>query len=191
MTITTDTSTPRVRQPDTASLVAAAQDGDHQAWRTLVDRYARLVWSITRDFRISDSDAADVAQTTWLRLFEHIHRIDPERVAPWLATTARRECLRVLAQRKRMLLTYEDDSFTEIADGSAAVDESLLSHERAQAVRRAMAGLPERWQQLLHLSMADPPVPYAEISATLDMPIGSIGPLRARSLAKLRKLLDY
>lgn len=183
-------STTRIHRPETASLVAAARSGDHEAWRTLVDRYARLVWSITRDFRLTDSDASDVAQTTWLRLLEHIDRIDPDCIAAWLGTTSRRECLRVLALRKRLLLTYEDDSLGDVADGAAAVDESLLSHERGQEVRRAIATLPERWQRLLQLSMADPPVPYAEISAALDMPIGSIGPLRARSLARLRKLLD-
>lgn len=172
-------------------LVERARQGDHDAWRSLVDQYTRLVWAITRDFRISDSDASDVTQTTWLRLLEHIDRIDPNRIAAWLGTTARRECLRVLAMRKRMVLTYDRDALDDVTATGPAVDESLLADENVQDVRRALQTLPERWQELLRLSMSDPPVPYAEISARLDMPIGSIGPMRARCLAKLRKALDH
>lgn len=192
MTLTQGAAGPAtpIRPADPAALMAQARDGDQGAWNGLVDQYARLVWSITRDFRLSDSDACDVAQTTWLRLLEHIDRIDPQRTGAWLSTTARRECLRVIALRKRVLLTYEDNTLADVASTGPEVDESLLTDERAQAVRRALRSLPVRWQQLLRLAMADPPMPYAEIATTLNMPIGSIGPLRARSLAKLKKLLD-
>lgn len=174
-----------------ADLVVGASHGDRAAWERLVDRYARLIWAITRDFRLSDNDASDVAQTTWLRLLEHIDRIDPFRVAAWLATTARHECLRVVALRKRTLLSYDDDAFERAWGAEPDVDEGMLADERAHDVRRAVQALPPRWQQLLQLSMADPPVPYAEISAVLGMPVGSIGPVRGRCLAKLRTLLEH
>jgi DNA-directed RNA polymerase specialized sigma24 family protein len=90
---------------EAAILVIQAAAGDQGAWSRLVDHYARLVWAVTRSFRLSDSDAADVSQMVWLRLLEHIHRVDPERVGAWLVVTTRRECLRVLAFRKRVLLT--------------------------------------------------------------------------------------
>lgn len=172
-------------------LVARARQGDQAAWRELFDQYTRLVWAITRDFRVSDGDASDVTQTTWLRLLEHIDRIDPNRIAAWLGTTARRECLRVLAMRKRMVLTYDADALNGVGGTDAAVDESLLADENVREVRRALQTLPERWQELIRLSMADPPVPYAEISARLGMPIGSIGPVRQRCLARLRKALEH
>ncbi|MQA82468.1 MAG: sigma-70 family RNA polymerase sigma factor [Streptosporangiales bacterium] len=174
---------------DPADLVRQARDGDRSAWDHLVDKYARLVWAVTRDFRLSDSDASDVAQTTWLRLLEHIDRIDPTRTAAWLTTTARRECLRVIALRKRMLLTYDDAGMEAVAGTDPGVDERLLTDEKVRDVREAMQALPDRWQELLRLSSADPPMSYAEISATLGMPIGSIGPIRGRCLAKLRALL--
>lgn len=176
-------------QVEAADLVRRAGAGDRGAWEQLVDRYARLVWAVTHNCRMSESDASDVAQTTWLRLLEHIDRIDPARVGAWLATTARHECLRVIALRRRTLLTYEDNALEDVAESQPDLDESLLAGERAVEVRRALQTLPERWQELLKLSTADPPVPYAEISARLDLPIGSIGPMRGRCLAKLRTLL--
>ena len=94
---------------DVAELVRRAADGDWQAWECLVDQFARLIWSITADFKLVESDAADVAQTTWLRLLEHIDRIEyPDRVGSWLAATARNECLRSLAARKRVVLSDDD-----------------------------------------------------------------------------------
>lgn len=143
-----------------------------------------------RDFRLSEGDASDVAQTTWLRLFEHIDRIDPERVGGWLRTTARNECLRVLALRKRILLTYDESAFEGTAEDQPEVDEMLLAAERADEVRHAIEKLPDSWQQLMRLLMADPPVPYSHISRTLGLPVGSIGPLRGRCLNKLRTLLE-
>jgi len=180
---------PEVNSIDVAQLVRRAGEGDRQAWERLVDQYARLIWSITGDFRLVESDAADVAQTTWLRLLEHINRVDPERVGAWLVVTTRRECLRVLAFRKRVLLTYEATAFEDVAGDQPELDSDLIAGERADDVRRALEKLPDRWQQMLGMLMSDPPAPYAEISATIGIPIGSIGPIRGRCLEKLRLLL--
>jgi RNA polymerase sigma factor (sigma-70 family) len=175
---------------DVAQLVRQAAAGDHDSWERLVDKFARLIWAITRDFKLSESDAADVAQATWLRLLEHIDRIEyPERVGSWLATTARNECLRSLAARKRVVLAHDEIQLEGVAARQPDVDEGLLAAERAQVVREALTQLPRRWQQLLELLISDPPVPYAEISDRLDLPIGSIGPTRRRCLAQLQVLL--
>jgi RNA polymerase sigma factor (sigma-70 family) len=174
---------------EAATLVIQAASGDQVAWSRLVDHYARLVWAVTRSFRLSDSDAADVSQVVWLRLLEHIHRVDPERVGAWLVVTTRRECLRVLAFRKRVLLTYESSTFEGQPGDQPELDAELLAGERAVDVRRALESLPDRWQRLLGMLMADPPAPYAEISEKIGIPIGSIGPMRGRCLEKLRLLL--
>jgi RNA polymerase sigma factor (sigma-70 family) len=173
-----------------ADLVLLAATGDQVAWGRLVDQYARLLWAVTHSFRLTDSDACDVSQTVWLRLLEHIGRIDPERVGAWLVVTTRRECLRVIALRKRVLLSYDDAAFEGLAAIAPDVDEALLADERALDVRRAVQALPDRSQQLLGLLMADPPLSYAEIAERLDLPIGSIGPMRGRCLEKLRVLLE-
>ena len=174
-----------------ASLVRGAAAGDTQAWERLVDQYARLIWSITADFKLAESDAADVAQTTWLRLLEHIDRIQyPDRVGSWLAATARNECLRSLAARKRVVLAHDDEVLTGMVASSPEIDERILADERAQVVRDALSRLPRRWQRLLELLMADPPTSYADISSELDLPVGSIGPTRGRCLARLRVLLQ-
>ena len=177
---------------DVALLVRQAAAGDKSAWERLVDQYSRLIWAMTRDFRLAEIDAADVVQATWLRLLEHIGRIEyPERIGSWLATTARHECLRHLAASKRVTLVDDHDAtFGGTVAAQPEVDERLLAEERAQAVRAAVAMLPMRSQRLLELLMADPPVSYVEISDQLGLPIGSIGPTRGRCLDRLRLILQ-
>jgi RNA polymerase sigma factor (sigma-70 family) len=179
-----------------AVLVAAAAGGDRRAWESLVESYGRLVWSITRDHRLSPGDAADVSQTTWLRLLEHIDRLaEPGRVGSWLATTARRECLRALGRRKRTSPVGDDGVFEAVAGrpGGAGVvggvDDGLLSAERVAAVRAAVASLPAASQQMIELMMAEDSPSYEKISAQLGRPVGSLGPSRRRCLDKLRTIL--
>jgi RNA polymerase sigma factor (sigma-70 family) len=180
-----------VQASDIPGLVRGAAAGDQRAWERLIEQYARLIWSITADFKLAESDAADVAQTTWLRLFEHIHRIEyPDRVGYWLAATARNECLRSLAAHKRLVLSRDEHEMEEAPAQGVELDARLLADERAQVVRDALSHLPGRWQRLLELLMADPPASYAEISDQLGLPIGSIGPTRGRCLAQLRVLLQ-
>jgi RNA polymerase sigma factor (sigma-70 family) len=180
-----------LQTPDIALLVRGAAAGDRRAWERLVSQYARLIWAITAEFKLAESDAADVAQTTWLRLLEHIDRIEyPDRVGSWLAATARNECLRSLAARKRLVLGHDEEVLTEVVGSEPEVDERILAHERDQVVRDALSHLPKRWQRLLELLMADPPASYADIADELSLPIGSIGPTRGRCLARLRVLLQ-
>ncbi len=177
---------------DIQQLVRHAAMGERLAWEHLVDQYSRLIWAMTRDFKLPESDAADVVQVTWLRLLEHIDRIEhPDRIGSWLATTARHECLRHVAARSRIMLVHDDEVTLDSAvPHQPEIDERLLADERAQAVRDALARLPSRWQKLLELLMADPPTSYAEISSQLGLPVGSIGPTRRRCLERLRVLLQ-
>ena len=175
---------------DVALMVRRAAEGDVRAWERLVEQYARLIWAITAEFKLTESDAADVAQTTWMRLLEYIDRIEyPDRVGSWLAATARNECLRSLASRKRVVLARDDEVLSGVVACGPEVDERILAVERDQ-VRDALSRLPRRWQRLLEMLMADPPVSYAEISDELDLPVGSIGPARRRCLARLRVVLQ-
>jgi len=166
---------------DAAEMVCAAALGESAAWDALVERYARLVWSVARAFGLSDADAADVSQTTWLRLAEHLPRLrEPERVGAWLSTTARREAMRARARARRDLPLDDLD----VAQRGGDVDERLLDGESAAAVWEAFASIPPPCQALLRLLLAE--YSYAEISEALDMPIGSIGPTRGRCLERLR-----
>ena len=176
---------------EAALMVQRAAQGDQRAWERLVHQYARLIWAITRQFKLSESDAADVSQATWLRLFEHIDKLDhPERVGSWLAATARNECLRSLAARKKVIPVEDEVTLKSDLTSAPEIDEQLLADERAADVRRALSHLPDRSQQLLEMLMADPPATYAEISDKLGLPVGSIGPTRGRCLETLRGLLQ-
>jgi RNA polymerase sigma factor (sigma-70 family) len=176
---------------DISQLVRRAALGDRSSWEQLVSKYSRLIWAMTRDFKLTDSDAADVVQATWLRLLEHIDRIEhPDRIGSWLATTARHECLRHVARRKKVILVDDDLAFSDVVTDQPDVDERLIADESAEAVRQALSRLPWRWQRLLELLMTDPPASYAEISSQLGLPVGSIGPTRGRCLERLRVLLE-
>jgi RNA polymerase sigma factor (sigma-70 family) len=169
------------------ALLSAALAGDEAAWGAIVDRFAGLVWATTRAHRLSAADAADATQTTWLRLVEHLDRIqDPERLGAWLATTARHECLRLIRLRGRELPSDEPSLFDAPA-ADAPLDQRLLTRERDSALQRALATIGERCQALLRLLAAVEPPSYEEIGAALGMPVGAIGPTRARCLEKLRR----
>jgi RNA polymerase sigma factor (sigma-70 family) len=182
---------------EVGGLVRAAADGDSAAWKSIVERFSGLVWAITRGYRLSSADAADVFQTTWLRLVEHLDRIaNPERVGAWLATTARRESLRITRASTRTVATEQTTlvSLGQVDDYSpeqAALDseQAMLDSQRARQLWRAFGELSARCQQLLRVLMASPPPSYAEAAAALDVPVGSIGPSRARCLDRLRRIL--
>jgi RNA polymerase sigma factor (sigma-70 family) len=175
--------------PSVVALVARAREGDGRAWDEIVERYAPLVWSICLRHRLSEQEAADVGQTVWLRLVEQLQSLrEPAALAGWLATTTRRECLRALGVARDRYRLDEQVDAEAIADPRATVaEQELLAAERGAALRAAFAQLPQRCQRLLSLLMEDPPVPYAEISARLGMPVGGIGPNRARCLDRLRR----
>lgn len=186
--------------PEVAGQVKAAAEGDSAAWNALVGRFAGLVWSITRSYRLSHADAADVSQTTWLRLAEHIGTINnPERVGAWLATAARRECLQHIKASGRSIpvqdMTWFEGDAAGLEDdptgGAVLTAESEReAAQRLQTLRRAFGRLEPRCRELLHLLMATPPPSYTDVATTLDRPVGSIGPTRARCLQRLRRELD-
>lgn len=167
-------------------LVMRARDGDGTAWRVLVRRYTPLVWAICRQYRLEGADLEDVAQTVWLDLVEWLPRIrEPAALPGWLATTTRRECLRVVAAaRKRGALVLSEDCVHTEAD---LAERRVLAADLEAALRDAFAELGPKCQQLLVLLMYTPRLSYAEISARLEIPVGGIGPTRARCLARLRR----
>lgn len=175
---------------DTAVLLKRAGEGDQTAWNELVDRFAGLVWSVLRSYRLGAASTDDVYQTVWMRLVEHADRIaQPERLAGWLATTTRNEALRVLRMQQRARPT-EDVGVTEADRTQPEPLDMLVDSDTEREVLAAFAELSESCQELLRLLTADPPLEYAEVSEIIGRPIGSLGPTRARCLGKLRAILE-
>jgi RNA polymerase sigma factor (sigma-70 family) len=174
-----------------SELVGAAAKGDQRAWQELVERFSGLVWSVARAYGLSETDAADVVQTAWLRLVENLHRVrDAERVGAWLAATARHEALRTLRVAGRQLPVGDDAELLPSNPVQVTPESVTLAAEQLDIVWRAFTALPSSCQRLLRVLMADPPPSYQEAAAALDMPIGSIGPTRGRCLDRLRRLAD-
>lgn len=173
--------------------VRAAAAGDARAWEKIVDRYANLVWSICRAQRMSEDDAADVVQVTWLRLLQNLERIrDPRRLAGWLATTCRRECL-ALQRRSRSSVAVGNEHMERLLGGTVPADQPVLAAEEYAVLWQAFQRLSEWCQRVLRalvVEAEDGPPSYPLVASQLQTPVGSLGPTRARCLNQLRKLLD-
>jgi RNA polymerase sigma factor (sigma-70 family) len=173
--------------------VQAAVAGDARAWEQIVERYADLVWFVCQAYRLSDDDARDVAQLTWLRLLENLERIrDPRRLPGWLATTCRRECLALL-RRSRSSVIVEDEHMERLLGGVAPADRPALTADQYATLWQAFHGLSEWCQRVLRALVVDAedgPPSYHLVASQLQVPPGSLGPTRARCLSQLRRLLD-
>ena len=183
-----DSPVPPGRNEDLGDVVARAHGGESAAWEILVERFSGLVASIARRCRLNDADVAEVCQTTWLRLVENLDRIEqPERLGAWLATTSRRESLRIATRRATVSPT--DEVYLMPDEEIDPLDARLLRDEQVAAIRMAAERLSPRCRRLLGLLMGDYDLPYKAIAEQLSMPIGSIGPTRGRCLEHLRQLM--
>ena len=172
-------------------LVQRAGDGDAQAWSALVERFADLVWAVARSVGLSNTDAADVSQTTWLRFCEHLTDLrDPSRAGAWLVTTARREAVRVSRLGSRQVVVDPWAWAEEAGVGTEEPGSRLIEKERDLAVQYALAVMPERCRSLLLGTSEDPPVSYETLSEKLGIALGSVGPVRRRCLERLRRLIE-
>ena len=182
-----------------AALIARCKQGDAAAWEALVHRYQRLVYAIVRRIGLDEHAAADVFQTLFMRLMEHLPRLTQlDRLQAWIVTTAKREAL---LQRKRGLrnvsMTRADDDDSgaaewDIADDALLPEDALAEFQAQNQVKSALERLDARCRELLTLLYGadDDKIAYEDVAVQLAMPIGSIGPTRARCLGKLRKLVD-
>jgi RNA polymerase sigma factor (sigma-70 family) len=172
-----------------SALVTRVCDGDQKAWNELVERYSPLVWSVCQRYQLSRQDSDDVSQSVWLLLVEHIAGLREAAALPgWLQTTTRREVFRVLRVARRH--DHDDLPPEGQIPGDAdadTIDEGLIVAELNAALRAAFAELQPNCHDLLSLLVSDPPLPYSDISNVLGIPVGSIGPKRARCLERLRR----
>jgi RNA polymerase sigma factor (sigma-70 family) len=169
-----------------AAIVGAARAGDAEAWTCLVRRFDRVLRRIARSYRLAPADVDEVVQTTWLELLEAIQRIrEPAAIGGWLATVTRRNALRRRQVHVREQLS--DDPQLGDRPDSDGPEGSVLAAERRAALDGALAALPDRHRRLLAVLLTQPALDYREVGELLCMPVGSIGPIRARALARLAR----
>jgi len=176
----------RTADRELVSLVREAVAGDACAFARLVARFDRPLRAIARSYRLSGWDADDVIQCTWVQFLEHGSKLrEPAAVSGWLVTTARRYCLRVLQSHVRELLSADPTMSEKGYDGR--LDAEVLAAERRAALDASLSQLTDRQRKLLTLLLDEPELSYEEVGRRLDLPVGSIGPTRARSLSRLRR----
>ncbi|GAA5130621.1 sigma-70 family RNA polymerase sigma factor [Pseudonocardia adelaidensis] len=168
-------------------LLHSAGGGDERAWTEIVQRYRGLVSAVVRSYRLQDADAHDAEQRTWLRLVEHRHAVrDPERLGGWLATTASRECLRILRE-SRAVVTDELDA---VPDPDRTVEDQVVDADTVSRLWTIVATLPPRGRTIMMELFAEEPRPYADVARDTGIPIGSLGPSRARLIDRVRRSFD-
>jgi RNA polymerase sigma factor (sigma-70 family) len=178
---------PHAEDADAAlvALVYSARRGNEDAWKRLVDQFDPMLRNVARSFRLGASDVDDVVQDTWVKLHSHIGTIrEPAALAGWLATTARRQALGLLQMQAREQLVEDPD--LDVSDDQTP-DAVVLEAELRATFMRAVRTLPDRQRRVVTLLVAQPNLDYQQLGELLEMPIGSIGPTRARSLARLER----
>jgi RNA polymerase sigma factor (sigma-70 family) len=186
MTLSLDDPVPDVQT--TTELLHVAMGGDPAAWEKIVRRYEPAVAAMVTTYRLQEADARDATQRTWLRMFECHQQIrEPEALGGWLKTTARRECLRILDEQRRHDPLPEGGEFSDTA---VDVERVVVDDDQARHLRGLLATLPARSFALLSSLFQDDPPGYAQLSADTGIPVGSIGPTRARALRRLRRLVE-
>lgn len=187
------------QEDDDAALVERCRRGDASAWTALVKRYQRLVYAIVTRAGFDEHGAADVFQTVFSRLVEHLPRLaQPERLQAWIVTTAKREALRAreIGRRTVSMSRDEDDDMPgledTVADDAPLAEEQLSELQQLHRLRLGLDRLDQRCRTLLLLVFRDEDekLGYDEVARRMDMPAGSLGPTRARCLGKLRKLVE-
>jgi RNA polymerase sigma factor (sigma-70 family) len=165
-----------------AELVGRCRKGDPDAWRELVERYARYVYAITQAFRLSDADSDDVFQDTFARAYERLGSLrDDEAFRPWLASLARRLCI------DRLRAGAREQPFDD-PDLELAAEDTLDQLTQAFDVHIALAELPENCREILDRFFARDES-YKTIADALDLPSGTIASRISRCLARLRDRL--
>jgi RNA polymerase sigma factor (sigma-70 family) len=174
-----------------AQLVVAAQAGDHRSWDELLARFDGMVHSVAAGYRLQDADTADAVQSTWLRAVEQLQSVrDPERFGGWLRAIARRECLTLRAARRREHLDARAGE--HVAEPEPGPEDQAVHAELRRAVRTAVETLTGRGRILVEAQyFQHRPTGYTMIAEAADMPMGSIGPTRARALRVLRRRLEH
>ena len=175
----------------TAELIDAARRGESTAYEEILRRHERHLWRVVRQYRLNHADAQDVVQVTWLRLLENLDRIhDPDRLAGWLATTASRECLRILRRTQREVGDAETCLVRRPDETATSPEQQAISGAMAAVLRKQVAALPVRGQALLWALTCQDAPGYTEVAQLIGMPVGSIGPTRGRYLRRLRSQLE-
>lgn len=180
-----------MRTPTLNELVDDCIAGNQESWNRIVERHTPLIWAIARAHRLSAADCEDVSQTTWMRVIQHLGKLrDPEKLSQWIAVSARRESLKHIEKSGRSVPVGDSPVFDRSEPSENHPEGAALAKERDNEVLLAYCALSPKCQALLGLLVTDPPMSYDEISATLGIPRGSLGPNRSRCLAHLKKLLQ-
>ncbi len=175
------------RQNERINLLARVREGEAEAWEILVREYSPLVYGTAVRTGLFPEDAADVAQSVWIVLLEKSDQIrDPVAIPRWLAVTARRIALK----RLRKLTPHPVQLPDDLRSREISAEDLLEEERRSAEVRAALDLLEPDCRLLLENLFLEERPSYVDVAEATGKPVGSIGPTRARCLAKLYRILS-
>jgi RNA polymerase sigma factor (sigma-70 family) len=185
------TTTAATTNRTTTEIVRAARNGDTRAIEQIIDRYESVVWATVRSFCMSEADTHDAVQNTWLRMIEHLGDVrDPERLPGWLATTARRECLKILRTGQREITGVDPAQYERPDTATSGPERDVIDRTMHGLLWSRVAELPPSGRRMVIALTDTEPQSYRDFARTSGMPIGSVGPRRMRHLRRLRQSLE-
>lgn len=175
-----------------ADLLQLISEKNSTAWEEIIRRYGNIVFAAVRSFQLQEADTLDAVQMTWLRLAKNAPQVQyPQQLAGWLTTTARREALHILRQQAKHPTIPIDTIANNLTAPTADPEQPIIRRETQRMLRDLIAELPPRQRTLLQALFTENPPHYTQIAHTLQIPLGGIGPTRARALHQLRRKLHH
>ena len=173
------------------SLVKQCREGDKEAWIKLIEMVSPMIFSICRSMRLSRDDSFDIYGQTIYLLLTHLDKLrSPAKLLSYVSTTTRREIYAMVRRSKIFSYVNQIDHLATTASSPATPEQIYEQSERSELLMKAILQLPQRDYTIIRSLFLDSQKPsYQEISKRLGIPVSSIGPTRARCLAKLNTIL--
>lgn len=170
-------------------LVLGCLAGDDEAWRVLLERYGKLIFTVAYSFNFPTTIVEEVYQDVCLQAIRKMYTLqDRSKLQAWLVTIAKRLCMQRKRKMKQVVLgsEYLEEIFAE----NTVLEETVIRHETQSLLEEALSKLGDRCRYIIEaLFLADPKIPYDEVAEVLGIAEGSVGPIRQRCLIRLRDLI--
>ena len=153
-------------------VIRSAQSGDRNAFSELVRIHARGVFNVVYRMCGDELIAEDAAQETFIRAWQNLSSYRPQMpLRNWLYRIAFNAGMDMLRKEKRILPNAIED--LNLTDGQPGLESQVSQQERTQLVQKAILSLPDASRAVLVLREYED-MSYQEISATLDIPVGTV-----------------
>jgi RNA polymerase sigma-70 factor (ECF subfamily) len=182
---------PSSTHPD-AELVSRCLRGDESAWVALVEKYSRKVFGIAYHLTYDRSEAEELTQDCFLKVWENLDRYEPSEASllAWIAALSRNLCIDHYRKRRREkgFRFISDDAVTALIPNSEDPQADAVRRERARLLLEAVGDLPDELAEVVQLRDLDG-LEYREIAEFLNLPDGTVKSRLNRARIELARIV--